>query len=452
MSVREFFSTRYTFPGYTFLIFVVLISLKQIITNFFKPDLTLFTPLFAFIYLLSGAPLGYFVSQIWYLYFFHLKKGHYYRDNCNPRAYIHYLIDKYNVKKDPFKATLIADYLFHGCKNEGLSLYVNRRWDLYNVMGATRFSIIAGILFGFFIKFFIFNDISNYNIYHTFLNYDYFISFFAILLYLALWRGGLRILEEHDEMVKNIIKDVIKYNNIKLRVKFSDDFFEKEHKKDKNKMCDKKIINTIFLIIIIFVIIISIYFEYNFITPYLKILKNINRYETKRQLRYEYFDRNYTYIELVDWEHKQINFTKPVHRIENPFDILNERKGLCEEFSILYVSLCLAHNYDSRLVVATINGDHAWAEVKIDDKWITVDPSDKVFDDPYRYLRNGKYYAFIFAFEDGRWELITYRYNPYLDWVLYGTVLILISICFYLTREKIYNALNNSRNLSRTKT
>ena len=80
MSERSLFNIRYTFPGYTFLLFVVMMSSQQLWFKVKDTGLGFFTAIFAFIYLLSGAPIGYFVSQLWYLDFHHRKEAFFWKD------------------------------------------------------------------------------------------------------------------------------------------------------------------------------------------------------------------------------------------------------------------------------------------------------------------------------------------------------------------------------------
>ena len=105
----------------------------------------------------------------------------------------------------------------------------------------------------------------------------------------------------------------------------------------------------------------------------------------------QWFDRNHNFTELYDWVHMNLEFVKEgsLERHTYPSAILQSGKGKCQEFSILYVAACLAHGYESRLVVAVEPlllwfGHHAWAEVK-QESWIHVDPSDRVWNQTSKY-------------------------------------------------------------------
>jgi len=146
-------------------------------------------------------------------------------------------------------------------------------------------------------------------------------------------------------------------------------------------------------------------------SSYLKIMKNLNRTETKNELR-DLFDSDCNYTELLTWENERLVFTwNDIERHEDPLQILEYGKGRCKEFGILYVALCLAHGYQSRLVVDMF-GDHLWTEVKIEGNWTHVDPYERRINDPYMYERDwGKDVKLVYAFEDGRFEDVTAKYK-----------------------------------------
>lgn len=103
------------------------------------------------------------------------------------------------------------------------------------------------------------------------------------------------------------------------------------------------------------------------IIHYRSITNDLEQNNVKAELR-ALFDRDYNYTELIKWEKDHLNFTwDKIDRHTNPLEILEYGKGRCGEFAILYVALCQAHGYQSRLV-ANILGDHEWAEVKLDGK------------------------------------------------------------------------------------
>jgi len=125
------------------------------------------------------------------------------------------------------------------------------------------------------------------------------------------------------------------------------------------------------------------------------------------------FERRYTLTKLLDWIHERVKWSKGnTARHNDPRKILAYGKGRCGEFSILFTSLCLAHNYRARLILDT--SDHVWTEVWDNrrKRWIHVDPSEKKIDDPLMYERDWKKnLRGVYAFENGNMEDVTKRYK-----------------------------------------
>ena len=153
---------------------------------------------------------------------------------------------------------------------------------------------------------------------------------------------------------------------------------------------------------------------------YLGIMKNLNSSETKLSVATE-LDRKYNFTDLFAWEQSRLTFAQdPAGWFEDPIEILKSGKGICAQFSIVYVSACLALGYQSRLVVATNttnwNFIHVWAEDYFNGSWVHVDPSDQVWNKPSRYQdwdwgRGIGLDVKIYAFEDGKFEDVTSTYN-----------------------------------------
>jgi ABC-type sugar transport system permease subunit len=156
----------------------------------------------------------------------------------------------------------------------------------------------------------------------------------------------------------------------------------------------------------------------SFTSHYMEIMSNLNSSDTKTAMNSELVGKpNFT--DLFQWEHSKLTFGQDPGS-EDPVDILASGTGICEHFSIVYVSACLALGYQSRLVVAVNTSTwtfiHVWAEDYFNGNWIHVDPSDKVWNNPLRYLQWdwGKYIGAnvrIYAFEDGNYTEVTPTYE-----------------------------------------
>jgi transglutaminase-like putative cysteine protease len=157
----------------------------------------------------------------------------------------------------------------------------------------------------------------------------------------------------------------------------------------------------------------------DFKNHYLAIMQNLNSTETKTKMAAQ-LSPSYNQTDLFTWEQSKLTFTQNLTDwFEDPAQILSSGKGICVQFSIVYVSACLALNQPSRLVVAvdtsTWNYIHVWAEDYYNGSWVHVDPSDSVWNNPSRYLSWdwGKGIGSgvkIYAFEDGGFEEVTSNY------------------------------------------
>ena len=158
----------------------------------------------------------------------------------------------------------------------------------------------------------------------------------------------------------------------------------------------------------------------SFTEHYLAIMKSLNSSQTKAEMATQ-LNSNYNQTDLFTWQKSKMVFASDTTGwFEDPIKILNSGDGICVQWSIVYVSACLALGYQSRLVVAadTTNWNfiHTWAEDYVNGTWVHVDPSDRVWNDPSRYQSWdwGKYIGSdvkIYAFEDGTFQDVTSTYS-----------------------------------------
>ena len=125
------------------------------------------------------------------------------------------------------------------------------------------------------------------------------------------------------------------------------------------------------------------------------------------------FKKRYTLLELLEWVHERIKFSKEeIVRHNNPFEIIEYGQGKCREFSILFTAVCSANDYRARLVLDM--SDHAWVEVWDTKRksWTHVDPSERRINDPEMYERDWKKnLKEVYAFENGVLEDVTGSYK-----------------------------------------
>jgi Transglutaminase-like superfamily len=156
-----------------------------------------------------------------------------------------------------------------------------------------------------------------------------------------------------------------------------------------------------------------------FIQHYLSLMKNLNSTQTKTAMAAQ-LSPNYNQTDLFQWQQNKMIFASNPTLLEDPIQILNSRDGICVQWSIVYVSACLALGDQSRLVVAADTSNwnfiHTWAEDFYNGTWVHVDPSDKVWNNPTHYQTWdwAKYIGTevkIYAFEDGTYQDVTSTYG-----------------------------------------
>jgi transglutaminase-like putative cysteine protease len=155
---------------------------------------------------------------------------------------------------------------------------------------------------------------------------------------------------------------------------------------------------------------------------YLRVMKNLNSTQTKAKMA-ALLNPSYNQTDLFAWESSKLKFANdPAGQIEDPFQILADGEGICVQWSIVYVSACLALGYQSRLVVAVDTSTwafiHTWAEDYYNRSWVPVDPSDKAWNQPLTYLSwdwgpNIGGVVRIYAFEDGSFQDVTATYSAH---------------------------------------
>ncbi len=153
---------------------------------------------------------------------------------------------------------------------------------------------------------------------------------------------------------------------------------------------------------------------------YLTIMHNLNSSETKTKIATR-INADYNQTQLFAWEQSKLTFQQDQSGWhEDPIEILDSGKGICVQYSVVYVSACLARGYQSRLVVAVDTGSwsfiHTWAEDYYNGSWVHTDPSDSIWNYPTKY-QSWDWGAGIgstvriYAFMDGSYEDVTSVYR-----------------------------------------
>lgn len=235
MPPRSFFNFRYAVPGFTFLLFFVLI-LSSIVRSFLQlltcttTQVELVGFLLGLLTLLSGAAIGFLVSQFWYVIY-----NRYYKEQVYLKEAFG-ILEVLGVKKD---LTTVIDYILHKLddKDKGLKDYIDRRYDLFNLLGSTMSSIIL-VLFFYFLdlisKFFQLG-LSLFKFFELGLSEIVIIT--AIFLLINIWLDFQAVVKENQSMLRIILKQ----NKGKL-LDLPEDIISKENKQNlKDSLNEKNI-------------------------------------------------------------------------------------------------------------------------------------------------------------------------------------------------------------------
>lgn len=106
---------------------------------------------------------------------------------------------------------------------------------------------------------------------------------------------------------------------------------------------------------------------------------------------------------IHDWvatniSYDTVAFQTKDYRLKKASEVLNEKTGTCRDYSFLVAALSRASGLPSRVVYGTAKDsnnalqDHAWAEILVNDRWITVDATWDA-----GYIKGG---TFVFAYSD----------------------------------------------------
>ncbi len=155
---------------------------------------------------------------------------------------------------------------------------------------------------------------------------------------------------------------------------------------------------------------------------YMAVMHNLNSSQTKTVMVTR-IGANYNQTELFGWEQSKLIFTQDASGwFEDPIQILDSGKGICVQYSIVYVAACLARGYDCRLVVAVDTSSwsfiHTWAEDYYGGSWVHVDPSDSIWNNPTKYQSwdwgSGLGSTVkVYAFTDGSFVDVTSTYSAH---------------------------------------
>jgi hypothetical protein len=204
MPERAFFDMRYAYPGYTFLL-ILLIAAARYILLVLKTTPQLVNPellaaLLGVAFLLNGAPVGFLLSQPWYIF----------QRRCLwPRKEYFELVKK-TLPGNPDRLDVIvaADFLIYRSANDEDIKYIQRRADLMNVLGSESIAIMAGVVTAIFLRCYLRESLVS-PLMET-------IYFLATLAMVAVLIGRYDVSREHSRAVTRLINEKTEVADVKV--------------------------------------------------------------------------------------------------------------------------------------------------------------------------------------------------------------------------------------------
>lgn len=154
-ATRSFFDRRYTFPGFAFLLLVIVSFFNEIATfiiNIFPGASSAGGSLLVgVLYFLSGSPLGFLVSQPWHF----LSKKHLLDGPFNQRVWVEAIRSSgvpgaQNLNDSQVVTT--GDLILHRYADGRTINYIWRRWDMFNILGSVLSALILASTFSLVLR------------------------------------------------------------------------------------------------------------------------------------------------------------------------------------------------------------------------------------------------------------------------------------------------------------
>ena len=233
MDARSFFDIRIAVPGYSFILsFLVpnigsLCFLAQRIAN--SGAIQFLGIVFGFLTILSGAAIGFLISQPWYLiYNVAFKTLH--------TRWIRKSLQKSLPKvdfKDYDSFHTIYNYVVHSEKNSGVHSYLDRRLDLFNLMCSSIIAVLLGLGVGYAARnyFTVPQDFMlKLTSYVNLASLENIILLLTLVVVIALLAGAINVLIENKQMIVLLME--LKDEKKILKLIFPSKYFAESGSKD----------------------------------------------------------------------------------------------------------------------------------------------------------------------------------------------------------------------------
>ena len=234
MSERDYFSLRYTVPGFALILVVIglnykpmhLILARQGITDILGLAISILT-------LFASSAIGFLISQIWFTWFHRkrlfariLEKDKV--EDYMAKAFHWKLNAKKGKERDVIMSTLIGYFLNTEIKSEKIFGFFQRKIDLYHTMSCAWVSLLSGLVIGLSFRGMAVWSWSGYGGFD--LKLDYALFFFTVAItatfVVLLYKLSKTIFIEYHPMLKLILNNLAAANGKSFSANFKEVFPE----------------------------------------------------------------------------------------------------------------------------------------------------------------------------------------------------------------------------------
>lgn len=212
---RSYFSYRYAVSGFLFIMIVFLVNL-DLIPRILKGSETInLSAVIAIVTFFSGPSIGFILAQFWYNIFDYLGVRRWFWKKGIEALKEDKILDSNTCKTDLW--VIKTDFsVFYGKKEKDADKfgkkgfdYLVRRWDLFNSLSITAFSMFLGLVVGYAARGFLRNycmELLNNNLMPSdqvilLSVYQWFIILVSFASISSLILGALRVRNEHQNMI-----------------------------------------------------------------------------------------------------------------------------------------------------------------------------------------------------------------------------------------------------------
>jgi len=156
MAEREYFSLRYTVPGFAFMLIIVGMNYKPVfdILKGTSPSEYVLGVFLSFLSLFAGSAIGFLVAQFWYSYFHWRRIYHslvFKRHETLMEKEFSFNSGIQGKDKD-VTLSAILDYVLLSNEDEKYWKYCQRRWDIFHTLSCTLVSMMLGMITGLILR------------------------------------------------------------------------------------------------------------------------------------------------------------------------------------------------------------------------------------------------------------------------------------------------------------